>query len=946
MSRKEIEERISDYWEKNKMFERSVEEKPENKQYVFYDGPPFATGLPHHGHILALTSKDVFPRYWTMKGYRVERRWGWDCHGLPVETIAEKELGIKGKQQIEEMGVEKFNEFCRSKVLSFVDEWKKTVQTIGKWIDFDNSYKTMDQSYMESVWNIFKKLYDDGYVYEGKKILMYCPRCQTPLANSEIQMDNSYKDVTEKSATVAFKIKEKEEYLVAWTTTPWTLIGNVALAINPKMKYVKVNVFDKHYILAKNLVEKIFNSYEIEEEIKGKDLLGLEYEPLYEMETDGKKGYYVIDGGKEVTEEEGTGIVHMAIYGEFDYEMIKKYDMPRIQHIGKDGMLIAGPEKWRGKWFKKVDADVLEDLYNRGLLIDSKDYTHSYPFCYRCETPLMYNAVDSLFIDIQKVKDRLKKNSKEINWYPENVVNRFNNILETAPDWNVSRNRYWATAIPMWKCECGKEKVIGSIEELKKESIEPVEDTVDLHKHVMDKIHLKCDCGKEMSRIPEVMDCWFESGSMPFASKHFPFENADWLKENYPADFISEYVAQVRAWFYYMHVIGTFMMDKAPFKNVVVSGTILAGDGTKMAKSKGNYTPPEKLFEEYGADSLRFYLMSSQLMRAQDLNFIDDNVKEVHRKLLMTLSNVKRFYELFGKENKEFDDDSSKNILDLWLISNTHALVEKATKDLDEYNTTETCAKILSFVDDLSTWYVRRSRDRFKAEGKEKDGAVKTLAFVLDKISKILAPLTPFVSEEIYQSLRQTNFEKNNSIHLEEWPSFDKKKINEKLNEEMFLVREIVSKGLDERTKVKIPIKQPLVSATISGVGIREELFDLIKDELNVKEIKLKVDVKKDVQEISVLLDIKITKELEEEGVAREIIRKINDMRKKNDLTIEDRVQLKIETESELIKNAVEKYKKNISFSVQADKLDLTKTKEGKEIKIKEQALKIELIKK
>jgi len=454
LSRSDKEKELVEFWEKNKTFEKSVDSRPSSKQYVFYDGPPFATGLPHYGHILGLTSKDVFPRFWTMKGFRVERKWGWDCHGLPIENIVEKDLNIQNKRQIEEMGVDTFNETCRSKVLFFADEWKKTVRRMGKWIDFDNSYKTMDDTYMESVWHIFKRLYDEGYIYEGKKVLLYCPRCQTPLSNSEIAMDNSYKDVTEKSLTAKFKVKgEDKTYLLAWTTTPWTLIGNVALAINPDLVYAKVELNGEYLILAKDRISSIKYDVDIVSEMKGEKLLGLEYEPLYSVPSD-KKGYYVLSGGNDVSAEEGTGIVHMAIYGEFDYQMIKKYDLPIIQHVGNHGGLTLGPEKWIGIWFKKADAHVIEDLDDRGLLFETINYTHSYPFCYRCETPLFYNAVDSWFVDIQKIKSKLLERNNQINWYPDHLKEgRFKNILETAPDWSISRNRFWATTIPVWKCD-------------------------------------------------------------------------------------------------------------------------------------------------------------------------------------------------------------------------------------------------------------------------------------------------------------------------------------------------------------------------------------------------------------------------------------------------------------------------------------------------------------
>ena len=941
MSRKEVEDAITSFWLKNKTFERSVNERPENKEYVFYDGPPFATGLPHHGHILSLVTKDLFPRYHTMKGYRVTRRWGWDCHGLPIENIVEKDLKIKVKKEIEEMGVDKFNETARTKVLHFASEWKKTVGRIGKWIEFDNSYKTMDQTYMESIWNIFKTLYDKKLIYEGKKVLMYCPRCETPLANSEIQMDNSYKDITEKTATIGFKIKNSEEYLLAWTTTPWTLIGNVAIAINPKLQYVKVDVFGKIFIVAKDLVETIFKDYKVLEDVKGSGLIGVEYEPLYEMDTNGKKGWYVIDGGDEVTSEEGTGLVHMAIYGEFDYVQIRKHDLPIIQHINQSGKLCAGPKQWQGKWFKDLDGEVLEDLYNRGVLVEAKDYTHSYPFCYRCETPLIYNAVDSWFVDIGKIKPKLIKKAKEINWHPKNMEVRFNHILETAPDWSISRNRFWATAIPVWRCECCEIKAIGSIKELQDNATTKVSDNVDLHKHVVDKIKLKCKCGKEMTRIPEVLDCWFESGSMPYASKHFPFENKDWLKGHFPADFISEYVGQVRAWFYYMHVIGVAFMDKPPFKHCVVNGNILAEDGNKMSKSKKNFTDPNKLLDEFGADAFRFYLMGSQVMNAQDMNFSDEGLREVSRKLVNILSNVKRFYELFGSENSKFDNEDSKNILDKWMISKTNRLIKNATETLDAYNTVKVCSDILDFVDVLSTWFVRRSRDRFKSGGEEKANAIETLAFALDRLSKVMAPITPFIAEEVYHALRGTGFTKDVSVHLEDWPTFNEKKIDAKLEEEMVTVREIVSKALDERTKVKIPVKQPLAKITVATPKeIRDELKQPIMSELNVKEVVLNKG-----EELTVVLDTKMTPELEQEGAAREIMRKINDMRKKAGLTLNDRIELAVQTDSDLIKQAIEKFNSDIVSSVQADKLELANNK-GTGFTIKEQKVVIELKKK
>ncbi len=530
----EKEEEIIQFWKENKIFEKSVESRSKKKPYVFYDGPPFATGLPHYGHILSFVTKDVFPRYWTMKNHRCERKWGWDCHGLPIESICERALNLKQKNEIYEMGLSEFNEFCRSKVLWYTNEWKNTVERMGKWIEFDNAYKTMDNSYMETIWFIFKKIYDEGYVYKGKKVLLYCPRCETPLSNFEISMDNSYKDVTEKSLIAKFKLKDNSDtYLLAWSTTPWTLIGNVALAVNSKLNYVKIRVEDEFLILIKSRLDIINENYEIVDEFKGEDLINKPYEPLYQVsvKTD-KVGHFIIDGGEDVLSDEGTGIVHMAIYGEFDYEMINKYDMPIIQHIDEQGKLAEGPEDWKGLWFKDVDKEVLDDLNSRNLLYNTEDYKHSYPFCYRCDTPLMYNALDAWFINIQRIKPTLLKTNERINWYPKEISKSYQNIIKSAPDWCISRNRFWATTMPIWLCvKCNTIKVIGSVKELQDHANETVPDNLDLHRHIVDDIHLKCsECGNIMNRIPEVFDCWLESGSMPYAAKHYPFENVDWFK--------------------------------------------------------------------------------------------------------------------------------------------------------------------------------------------------------------------------------------------------------------------------------------------------------------------------------------------------------------------------------------------------------------------------------
>ncbi|MBN1923890.1 MAG: isoleucine--tRNA ligase [Nanoarchaeota archaeon] len=928
MTHLETEKNILEFWKKNKIFKKSVDNRSLNKQYVFYDGPPFATGLPHYGHILGLTSKDVFPRYWTMKGFRCERKWGWDCHGLPIENIAEKELGIKEKKGIEEYGVDKFNAFCRSKVLFFAKEWGKIVDRMGKWIEFDNSYKTMDNTYMETIWWIFKKLYDDGYVYEGKKILMYCPRCETPVAKAEIAMDKSYKDVTDKSPVVKFKLDKEDASILAWTTTPWTLIGNVGLAVNSKMDYVKIKVGKESLIIAKDRLESVKESYKVLETFKGKKLLGKHYTPLYKLISE-PNAYTVIDGGEQVSSEEGTGIVHMALYGEFDFEMIKKYKLPMIQHINDKGKLEVGPDDWKGLWFKKVDKEVLKDLESKGLLFSAKDHTHSYPFCYRCETALIYNAVDSWFINIQKVKPELLRQAKLINWYPETLKEgSFKYIIETAPDWTISRNRFWATAIPVWRCsKCGKIEVIGSIEELREKSVEKLGKVVDLHKDSVDKIHLKCSkCFGTMTRIPEVIDCWFESGSMPYAAKHYPFENNEWFKTNYPADFVSEYIAQVRAWFYYMHVIGVLILKKPPFKNVVVTGNILAADGQKMSKSKKNFPDPNIMFDKYGADAMRFFLMYSQVMRGQDINFKEEGLKEVYRKVVLLLGNVANFYFMFCGNNKEFNDSSSKNVLDQWIISRTNELVMNTTNSLNDYDTLKTCELIIEYIDELSTWYLRRSRDRLRDGDKP---AVKTLAYALMNTIKVMAPVTPFITEEIYQRFRGLNKDLFESVHLDTWPLFDSLLISEAVTDNMKIVKQITSKALDERDKNKIPVKQALNTLTVVCDALSKEYVELIKDELNVKSVIFKKGTGFNVE-----LDTVITPELQREGIARELVRHLNNLRKEMKLTIKDRVILYLKSGDDLINKSFEEHKKSIMKSVQADSVKHESLPKMKEFKI------------
>jgi len=926
---KEVE--LLQFWKDNKIFEKSVEQRSKDNPYVFYDGPPFATGLPHYGHILSFVTKDVFPRYWTMKGHRCERRWGWDCHGLPIESICERELNLKQKNEIYEMGVADFNEFCRSKVLWYTNEWKKTVERMGKWIEFDNSYKTMDNTYMETVWYIFKKIYTEGFVYRGKKILFYCPRCETPLSNFEISMDNSYKDITEQAITAKFKLKgEPRTFFLAWTTTPWTLIGNVALAVNSERKYVKIKINDEYLIIIKNQLDIIKKDYEIVEEFKGKALLNKEYEPLYQVSTDiNKKGYSIIDGGDEVLSDEGTGIIHLAIYGEFDYEMIRKYDLPIIQHIDEHGDLADGPRDWIGMWFKDVDEEVLEDLERRNLLFNAEDYTHSYPFCYRCDTPLIYNALDAWFIDIQRIKPRLLETNENINWYPKEIYRRYESIVKSAPDWCISRNRFWATAMPIWECEeCNQIEVIGSVKELQENAVESVPDDLDLHRHIVDKIHLKCSsCGKVMTRVPEVFDCWLESGSMPYAAKHYPFENVEWFKHNFPSDFVSEYVPQVRAWFYYMHVISVLLFNEIPFKNVVVNGIILAEDGTKMSKSKGNFPDPNLMIEKYGADALRIYLLSSQLMRAQDLNFKEEIVKQVYRRFNLLLINVLKFYSLNEIDNIIMDITHSDNILDKWIVSLLNSLIQDITQLMDDYDTTEVSRLFFNFIEDLSTWYIKNSRNRFKSEIiNEKLSAMNTLSYILYNLSKLLAPLTPFISEIIYQKLKEKGLANLRSVHLEYWPKFEKKMIDGEVHRKMDLTREVVKRSLELRNISKIPVRQVLNEVTLKGVNLEKKYLDIIAEAINVRNVNIE---KGEESELLVELDTNITPELKLEGIARNLIRHLNNYRKQLNLSTKNRIKLYLKTNNKDISEAIDRHEEKIKRMIQAD--SIIQNLEGKE---------------
>lgn len=881
------EEEVLVFWNENDIFKKSLNKESPKGEYVFYDGPPFATGLPHHGSLLSSVIKDVVPRYQTMRGFRVNRRWGWDTHGLPIESLVEKELGLKSKKDILEIGIKAFNEKARSMVLTYVDEWEKYVVRVGRWVDYENSYKTMDNSYIESVWWALKELWSKKRLYEGKKVLMYCPHCETPLAKAEIAMDDTYKDVTETAVTAEFRVKgEKSTSLLAWTTTPWTLPGNVALAVGDDIDYVVIEKKDEgvgdvvRFILAKERLEDVFgeDGYSVVEEKKGKDLVGLEYEPLFNIpaisESDKAHKVYSADF---VTTGEGTGIVHTAVmYGEDDFELGKKENLPMVQLLNNNATYNEQvPEFIKGQHIKKAGPLIIDDLEKRSLLFESSENTHSYPHCYRCGTPLIYNALSSWFIDIQSVKEKMLEENEKINWIPEHLKDgRFKHIVENAPDWTISRNRFWASPLPIWKCEsCAEIAVIGSALELRERATENISEDLDLHRPYIDDVKLKCSCGAGMTRIPEVVDCWVESGSMPFAQNH---KLGEAIEEPVAADFIAEYIAQTRTWFYYMHAMGVSLFNRQAFKNVISTGNLLSEKGEKISKSKGNYTDPLLLIDKYGADAYRLYLMGSPVMQAEDVGFRDEDVREMHNRVINMFWNTCQFYMLFaGERDESVDPNESPHVLDKWLLIRLNQLISEVTQAFDAYTLPVVVRALREFIDDYSTWYVRRSRDRVRS-GNDKDKQY-TLAVqyeALITLAKLMAPTAPFIADSVYRSVGG----KMESVHLEGWPESGEDS-NEDLLVEMEKTRSFVSRALEQRSAANIKVRQPLGRLTIDE-NLPEDLRQVIAEEINVESVEVGD---------SVLLDTTITPELEEKGKVRDLIRAIQDARKEAGLEMRDR---------------------------------------------------------
>ena len=849
----EREKQVEKFWEDNQIFEKSMKVREGNPSYVFYDGPPTANGKPHIGHVETRVIKDMIPRYRTMKGYQVPRKAGWDTHGLPVELEVEKKLGLDGKDQIEKYGVEPFIEQCKESVWKYEGMWEDFSHTVGFWADMKNPYVTYHNDYIESEWWALKEIWKKGLLYEGHKIVPYCPRCGTPLSSHEVAQ--GYKDVKERSAVVRFKVKGEDAYILAWTTTPWTLPSNVALCVNPDEDYVKVTSKGYTYYMAAALVDTVLGEgAEVLEHYQGKDLEFKEYEPLFpyaEKRIGNKKAYYVVCD-TYVTLTDGTGVVHIApAFGEDDSKVGHRYDLPFVQLVNEKGEMTE-ETPWAGTFCKKADMAVLQALEDKDLLFDAPLFEHSYPHCWRCDTPLIYYARETWFIRMTAVKEDLIRNNNTINWIPESIgKGRFGDWLENVQDWGLSRNRYWGTPLPVWQCECGHQDCIGSIEELK-EKADNCPDDIELHRPYIDAVTIKCPkCGKEMHRVPEVIDCWFDSGSMPFAQHHYPFENKETFEKQFPAQFISEAVDQTRGWFYSLLAISTLLFNKAPYENVIVLGLVQDENGQKMSKSKGNAVDPFDALQTYGADAIRWYFYTSSAPWLPS-RFAGKTVVEGQRKFMGTLWNTYAFFVLYAnidnfdatKYSLEYDKLA---VMDKWLLSRLESTVKAVDDNLENYRIPEAAKALQSFVDDMSNWYVRRSRERFWAKGMEQDkiNAYMTLYTALVTVAKAAAPMIPFMTEDIYQNLvKSIDASAPESIHLCDFPEVHENWIDPKMEEDMADLLEIVVMGRAARNTANIKNRQPIGTMYVKSEFQLSEFYkEIIEDELNVKEVVFKDDI-------------------------------------------------------------------------------------------------------
>lgn len=906
---REYEKAILDFWRKNDTFQKSIENRSKENAYVFYDGPPFITGVPHYGTLLSSIVKDAVPRFWTMNGKRVERVWGWDCHGLPAENFVEQKLGITDRRQIDtgkQDGIEKkinledYIITARESMVATAGLWEGTIDRIGRWVDMKNAYKTMDKDFMESVWWAFKTLYEKGKIYEGLKVLMYDTKFATPVSKNEVTMDNdAYQTVTDPSAYVKFRVKNSSTYLLAWTTTPWTLLANVALAVNPDSDYILAEIDNEKFYLAKSLAEKSLRSdknqplaYKTLASLKGKDLVGLEYEFPY---SEGK-----VFAADFVGESEGTGIVHIApAYGEDDFALSQAENLPVKDVLDEYGHYLEGD--WAGQEIWSVNKEIAKTLKENGAVFRIDYIQHEYPFNPRSKSRIIYRAYPSWFFDIENSKPLMLEQNESINWFPGHIKEgRFRKNIESAPDWNLSRDRFWATAMPVWKGDKGTVKVIGSYAELKELSGVELED---YHRPWVDRIEFDQD-GEHFTRVDKVLDCWFESGSMPFAQLHYPFENKEEFEANYPADFIVEYVAQVRAWFYYVHAVNTALFGEKAFKNVIVTGTVAGNDGRKMSKSLGNFTDPNTLMDTYSADSIRFLLLSSPLLSGEDFALTDKDVSDTARKLTM-LWNVYDFFTMYASvdhfESHGFttpDLAELKNPLDIWIISRVHELRDQITQNMEGYNIPDALAPVLPTIDDLCNWFVRRSRRRFwkSEDDADKHEAYVTLHYVLSYFAIILAPFVPFLAEELWQKMVGEG-----SVHLLDWPAPGA--IDRDVLDKMSATRKIVELGLMQRmqkseTENQVKVRQPLSELSYGGVELDDFYRQIIADEVNVKQVKdgYIPDESQPVTngECCVYLDKTLTPELKEEGFIRDLIRCIQNARKNAKLEVDDRIHLSI----------------------------------------------------
>lgn len=887
-----LEEEILRFWKQNQIFEKSITQRPEDKKWTFLDGPPFVTGTPHYGSLLSSIPKDVFGRYWTMKGYRVRRVWGWDGHGLPVENKVEVKLKVKRKRDIEEkVGVKNFIEECLKYVNQISSDWEWYIDHIGRWVDFKNAYKTWDLPYMESVMWVFKQMYDKGLIYKGLRVSLYCPHCATPISNFEVAMDaDNYKDVTEPTAVFKYPLKnEKDTYLLAWSTTPWNKLVTPALAVNPKLTYIKVSQGDENYILAKNTLKILEGEYKKVSEFKGKELLGREFIPHYTFYSiDSAKKAFVVVGDEFVTSDEGTGIVTLAVYGEEDLAVMQRENIQMVMHLDEEGIISDNVPKFGGMYYLDADLQIIKDLDERGLIYRVDSYIHSVAHCWRCATRLYYAPGDAWYVNIQKIKPQLFKNNEPINWFPKHFkYGRFAKSMEAAPDWNISRNRYWGSPVPVWECECGERTVPGSISQLEKLSGKKI---TNLHKPYIDEVKIKCPkCSKSAKRVSEVLDSWIEAGSASFAERHFPFSEVK-LEDFFPPDFIAEYTGQIRAWFYVLHVIGTALYDCPAFKNVLVEGVMLGTDGRKMSKNYNNYPDPKQLMQQSGGDGLRVYLLGSPVMKGEDVNFSTDGVPEVVRGFLLILWNCYKYFidyaSTFNWDNTEKRENP--NILDKWILAKLTKLIFDLKKSYEHFDTSGVVKLLREFiVSDLSTWYIRRTRDRISSNKNipDRNMALTILYQVLITYSKLLAPIAPFISEEIFKNLTSKE-----SVHLEFFPEADKNLIDERLIEKMQRIKKIAEVGHAKRKEAGIKLRQPLASILYKlPERLSEELENVLSQELNVKKVEYE---KSSSNEPQVTLDTKLTHELEEEGKARELIRQIQQNRKEQNMTLADKTKI------------------------------------------------------